>query len=452
MKISAQLKFSVIGIGALAAISAGISQFNIQRITSDGSAVNKSGIVRGAAQRSVKLALGQSSPDKVIAVVDKMIDGLQNGNAELDLQKPSDETFIKDMEAVATEWASLKKLISDYQSDPSLKGALIKASEDFFETTNTAVFSAEAVVKKEVGEQVMLTFILLAVQLAGIGFVWYIFKEATGILQGTVGTVATSSSQIAGTIQEQERILAEQATSVNETTTTVEELGASTRQAAVQADASSASAQEALASAQIGSQAVYETMNGIEELGGKVTAIAKQIMRLSEQTEEISVISDLVADIANQTNMLSLNAAVEAARAGEQGKGFAVVAGEIRKLADQSKQSAEKIHGLVNDIQASINASVMVTDEGSKKAQEGIKLAQSTAEAFEGISSSINSVFANSQQIALSSKQQAVAVQQVVSAMNAINLGAKETADGVIEVKTSTENLASSAVALSDRL
>lgn len=452
MKISSQLKYSIVGIGLLAGFAAGLTQFNIQKITADGSAVNKSGIVRGASQRAVKLALGQQSPDKVIGIVDQMIDGLLNGNAELDLRKPTDSRFIGDLQAVQQEWGELKQLIAAYQKDPSQKNALLQTSEAFFETTNKAVFSAEEVVNQDVRQETILIFVLLAVQLGALGFVWYIFTQATGLLQGTVGTVATSSSQIAATIEEQERILAEQATSVNETTTTVEELGASTRQAAMQADASSTSAQEALASAQVGSQAVYETMNGIEELGTKVNAIAKQIMRLSEQTEEISVISDLVADIANQTNMLSLNAAVEAARAGEQGKGFAVVAGEIRKLADQSKQSAEKIQGLVGDIQTSINASVMVTDEGTKKAQEGIKLAQSTAEAFEGISASINSVFTNSQQIALSSKQQAVAVQQVVSAMNAINLGAQETADGVVDVKTSTENLASSAVSLSERI
>ena len=452
MKISAQLKLSVVGIGFLAAVNATLTQLNLQKLTSDGSAVNKSGIVRGAAQRSVKLALAKQSPDKVMAVVDKMIDGLLNGNAELNLKKATNGEFIKDLQAVEKEWGSLKQTIAAYQKDPSQKDTLLKASEDFFETSNTAVFSAENVVESDVAQEAVLIFTLLAVQLIALGFVWLIFSKATGLLQGTVGTVATSSSQIAATIEEQERILAEQATSVNETTTTVEELGASSRQAAMQADASSTSAQEALASAQVGSKAVYETMNGIEELEGKVNAIAKQIMQLSEQTEEISVISDLVADIANQTNMLSLNAAVEAARAGEQGKGFAVVAGEIRKLADQSKQSAEKIQGLVGDIQSSINASVMVTDEGTKKAQEGIKLAQSTAEAFEGISSSINSVFTNSQQIALSAKQQAVAVQQVVSAMNAINLGAQETADGVVDVKNSTENLASSASSLSERI
>ena len=452
MKISSQLKLSAAGIGALAVISAGISQLSITKVSSDGSAVNKSGIVRGASQRAVKQVLGKTSADATIATVDRMLNGLQNGDAELNLNKPKNAEFIQQLGVVESEWTALKSLIKDYQADPSQQANLLQASEDFFETTNKAVFIAEDIVTKDVSDQITLIVTLLVVQLAAVGFIWYVFQQATGLLQGTVGTVATSSSQIAGTIQEQERILAEQATSVNETTTTVEELGASTRQAAVQADASSASAQEALASAQVGSQAVYETMNGIEELGSKVTAIAKQIMRLSEQTDEISVISDLVADIANQTNMLSLNAAVEAARAGEQGKGFAVVAGEIRKLADQSKQSAEKIQSLVNDIQTSINASVMVTDEGTKKAQEGIQLAQSTAEAFEGISSSINSVFSNSQQIALSAKQQAVAVQQVVSAMNAINLGAKETADGVVEVKTSTENLANSAISLSDRL
>ena len=452
MKISSQLKFSIMGVGLLAGVTAGITWANIQGISNDGSAVNKSGIVRGASQRAVKLALGQKSPDKVIRTVDRMINGLLNGDAELKLKKPTEPMFIDSMTTIQKEWGELKQVITAYGKDPTQKGTLMAKSEAFFETTNKAVFDAESIVTQEVNQQTILIIVLLAVQLGALGLVWFIFSQATGLLQGTVGTVANSSNQIATTIQEQERILAEQASSVNATTSTVEELGASTRQAAMQADASSSSAQEALVSAQLGSKAVYETMNGIEELGGQVNAIAKQIMRLSEQTEEISVISDLVADIANQTNMLSLNAAVEAARAGEQGKGFAVVAGEIRKLADQSKQSAEKIQGLVGDIQASINASVMVTDEGSKKAQEGIQLAQSTAEAFEGISASINSVFANSQQIALSAKQQAVSVQQVVSAMNAINLGAQETSDGVVEVKNSTENLASSAMSLSERI
>lgn len=168
-------------------------------------------------------------------------------------------------------------------------------------------------------------------------------------------------------------------------------------------------------------------------------------MRLSEQTGQIANISDLVADIANQTNMLALNAAVEAARAGEQGKGFSVVASEIRKLADESKKSAEKINVLVTDLQASMNSTVMVTDEGSKKTDESIRLAQGTAQAFAGVSEAVNNVFVNNQQISLSSKQQAVAVQQVIAAMNAINLGAQETSAGINQVRVSTEQLKSAA-------
>jgi methyl-accepting chemotaxis protein len=139
--------------------------------------------------------------------------------------------------------------------------------------------------------------------------------------------------------------------------------------------------------------------------------------------------------------MLSLNAAVEAARAGEQGKGFAVVAGEVRKLADQSKKSAEKINILISEVQASINNTVMVTDEGTKTAAAGILLASETAEAFAGIERAINEVFSNSRDISDSSKRQAITIQQAVASINAINLGSQETATGVAEVKAATNAL-----------
>ncbi|HEY9725450.1 MAG TPA: CHASE3 domain-containing protein [Chroococcales cyanobacterium] len=269
----------------------------------------------------------------------------------------------------------------------------------------------------------------------------YIARLIIGPITDAAKAVASSSSGIAETVDKQERTVLEQTSSVNETTVTIEELGSFALQSAEQAESAAGGAKQALTLAEGGTQTVGRTIEGISGLRDQVTAIANQIIRLSEQTAQISTVSDLVAELANQTNMLALNAGVEAARAGEQGKGFAVVAGEIRKLADQSKKSADRINSLVNEVQAAINSTVMVTDEGTKKATVGIELAEETGDVFASIADSVNQVFLNTQQIAQSAKQQAVTVQQVVASMNVINLGAKETAAGIIQVKDATHEL-----------
>jgi methyl-accepting chemotaxis protein len=281
---------------------------------------------------------------------------------------------------------------------------------------------------------------LLAIGVS-VALAFIISRAIANQVRSSAAQVASSTTEIAATIEQQSRTTSQQASSVNETTTTVEELGASSRQSAEQADASAAGAKEALAIAENGLRSVEQTTQGLNGLKESVRGIAEQIMRLSEQTGQISSVTAVVADIANQTNMLALNAAVEAARAGEQGKGFAVVASEIRKLADESKKSAERIYQLVSDVQAAMNSTVMVTDEGTKTANSSILLAEGTADAFNSVAEAVSNVFLNNQQIALSSKQQAVAVQQIVSAMNAINLGSKETAAGIAQVKTATEQV-----------
>jgi methyl-accepting chemotaxis protein len=232
----------------------------------------------------------------------------------------------------------------------------------------------------------------------------------------------------------------------------MDELGASSRQSSEQAEAAAAGAQQALKLAEGGTRAVERSLDGMNALREKVEAIADQILRLSEQTSQIGGISGLVSDLANQTNMLALNAAVEAVRAGEHGKGFAVVSGEIRKLADQSKKSAEKINALVADIQTAINSTVMVTDEGTKTVEEGVKIAEETSDAFAGVADAVNNVVLNSQQISLNVKQQAVAIQQVVSAMNSLNTGAQETANGVSQIKIGTHQLNESAMLLKNAI
>jgi len=228
----------------------------------------------------------------------------------------------------------------------------------------------------------------------------------------------------------------------------MDELEASCRQSAEQAKAAVNAAQQALVLAQGGTQAVGETLEGMFTLEKKVGAIAEQIVLLSEQASQIGNISQLVSNLANQTNMLALNASVEAVRAGEHGKGFAVVANEIRKLADQSEKSAEKISDLVSEIQSAINSTVMVTDEGTKTVATGVQSAQKTNQAFAGVADAVNKVVLNNQQISLNLKQQVDAMQQIVEAMETINKGAKETASGISQTKSGTEQLNEAALVL----
>ncbi len=276
----------------------------------------------------------------------------------------------------------------------------------------------------------------------------FIGREVIQPITLTANQINSSSSEIAASVEQQERIAQQQAAVASETSTTMDELGASSRQSAQQAEAAAAGAKEALNLSEGGIQAVERTLQGMATLQDKVVAIADQILRLSEQTSQIGNISSLVSDLANQTNMLALNAAVEAVRAGEHGKGFAVVSGEIRKLADRSKNSAEKINDLVEDIQTALDTTISATDEGTKTVKESVRITEETARAFSGVTDAVNNVALNSQQISFNAKEQAAAIQQILTAMAHLNQTAQETASGISQVKEGTHHLNDAALQL----
>lgn len=282
----------------------------------------------------------------------------------------------------------------------------------------------------------------------GIALSIAIAKPLDKALKGIINMIVSSSTEIAATIEQQERIAVQQAASVNQTTTTMDELGASSRQSAMQAESALENASHVLNMAAEGSKVVQKTQQGMLTLTEKVGGIAEQVLHLSQQTNQIANITNLVSDLANQTNMLAINATVEAVRAGEQGKGFGVVAREIRKLADQSKTSAAEINDLINDIQNAINKTVMVTDEGNTTLDNSLKLTEGTADTFNHVANAINSVVVSSQQIYLNTKQQALAIEQVVDAMNALNKGAAEAASGITQSRIGTQKLNQAALNL----
>jgi len=277
--------------------------------------------------------------------------------------------------------------------------------------------------------------------LLGALIAWLISSGIAATIDRAVSSIASSSTEIAATVEEQERIASQQAASVNQTTTTMDELGASSRATAQQIETAAIQAMQALNLAGGGTKAVEQTLEAMATLKTKVQDMQGQIMQLSEQTDRIGNISTLVSDLANKTNMLALNAAVEAVRAGEHGKGFGVVASEIRKLADRSKKSGTQINLLVADIQRAINSTVMVTDEGTKTVEAGVNIASETAAAFAGVANAINNVVLSSQQISLNAKQQTIAIEQVVQAMNSLNQAAAQTACGISQTRVGTQKL-----------
>ncbi len=260
-------------------------------------------------------------------------------------------------------------------------------------------------------------------------------------IKNAVDALSSTSSEIAASVTEHERTASIQAASVSETTATMDELDASFQHSGEIADAAAERASEALKLAEEGNRSVRHTVHGMESVRDKVAVIAEQILRLSEQTSQIGNITILVSDLANQTNLLALNAAVEAARAGEHGRGFAVVASEIRKLADQSKQSADRIRELVGDVQNATNATVMATEEGTKTVQASIERSQVAARAFDELAHSLDTLYESAQQSSLGIRQQIAAVRQVVEAMDSVNAGARETASGIGQTKVGVDRI-----------
>lgn len=263
-----------------------------------------------------------------------------------------------------------------------------------------------------------------------------------------VSILSSSTREIAATVEQQEKTAQMQSASVNETSTTMAELSASAKHTAEQSANVSSKSREAEESARVGKERVSEMVGSMAELRNKVSIISDQILQLSEKNNQIGGIIGLVSDIANQTNMLALNAAVEAARAGEYGKGFAVVASEIRKLADESKRSADKIQGILTEIRRATDSTVMAAEEGNKRVELSANLGEDVVRAFQAVFDSISLVYTSTEQISLNVKQQSTAISEVVQAMNNLNHGSRETATGITQTKVGIKQVDDATISL----
>jgi methyl-accepting chemotaxis protein len=260
-------------------------------------------------------------------------------------------------------------------------------------------------------------FSFLALAVIGI----LIARSIIGPVNRTVDQLTSVSAEILAGTTQQAAGMREHSSAVTETVTTVDEVLQTSEQAAQRAQAVAESSQRAAQAGQVGRKAVEDSVSAMGTVREQTGSIAESILTLAEQAQAIGEIIASVNDIAEQTNVLSLNAAIEASRAGEHGKGFSVVAGEVKALADQSKKATAQVRQILGEIQKATNAAVMVTEQGSKSVNEAIKTVNDAGSTIRTLADIITEAVQAAAQIAASSAQQATGMRQIHQAMQNIN-------------------------------
>ena len=259
-------------------------------------------------------------------------------------------------------------------------------------------------------------------------------QEAANVLVSSVSEILTLTTELAS-------VSSETAASITEATSTVEEVKQTAQLSSKRSMSVSESAQKAVFVAQQGNAAVTKTVEGINHIRTLMESVAESIIRLSEQTQAIGEIITAVSDLAQQSNLLAVNAAIEASKAGEHGKGFSVVAQEIKSLANQSKQATEQVKAILGDIQKATGASVMAAEQVSKAVDGGVKQAAESGESIKKLAESIAESTQAAAQIAASSQQQFVGMDQIALAMENIKQASQQNVSATRQAEQAAQNL-----------
>jgi methyl-accepting chemotaxis protein len=266
-------------------------------------------------------------------------------------------------------------------------------------------------------------------------------RRIIGEMQESIGILSSSAQQIVATTTQVASAATETAAAVTETTTTVEEVKQTAQLATQKAKFVSESAQRATQVSESGKRSAADSIEAMKQIREQMESIAESIVRLSEQGQTIGEIMLSVNDLAEQSNLLAVNASIEAAKAGEQGKGFAVVAQEVRNLAEQSKQATVQVRSILNDIQKATNAAVMVTEQGSKAVEAGVKQSVQAGESVQKLGENISEAAQAATQIAASSQQQMVGMDQVAQAMENIKTASTQNVASTRQTEVAAKNI-----------
>lgn len=260
-------------------------------------------------------------------------------------------------------------------------------------------------------------------------------------IQGSSIEVASAANSVNEIASELASGSSEQAASVVEITAAMEELARTASQIADNAAAQADLAQAAEESGNTGQAAVEEAVDGIEEVKKRISGIANRAEHLGTRSKEIYRVLDLITDIAQETHILSLNAAIEAAAAGGHGRRFSVVAEEVRRLAQRSQESVDSVRNLLDEFAGSIRATVVATEEGSKEAGRVLERARAAASSIEDLRGASSDTARVAREISLATQQQNAASDEVVLTLKEVSQVVQRMADGLKQFTETADRL-----------
>jgi methyl-accepting chemotaxis protein len=301
-----------------------------------------------------------------------------------------------------------------------LLGAMDQEERDLLKQRGEAAEASASGAKTTISVGALLALVLVSVA----GFV--ITRSLNHQLGTAISSIRSSSAELQAAATQQASGSREQSSATSEVSTTIRELLATSRQIAESAQRVARIAEETAGGARTGDQTVQRAQEAISIIKRQVDLIVSHMLDLGKKSQQAGGILEIINELAEQTNILAINASIEAAGAGESGKRFAVVADEIRKLADRVGGSTKEIRGLIEDIRAAVNTTVMATESGTKAVDAGTRQFGEVTASFQQIAGLVGTTTEAAREIELSTKQQATAVEQVNVAISNAAQSTKE--------------------------
>jgi methyl-accepting chemotaxis protein len=268
------------------------------------------------------------------------------------------------------------------------------------------------------------------------------FQNVVRNLHSTADHLASASEELSASATEMAAGTIEQDEKAQHVATASQELNATIIEVARNVSGAAVSARQTNEAAVGGSEVVKRTIESMRGIATTAKESSDVILRLGERSQEIGKIIKVIDDIADQTNLLALNAAIEAARAGEQGRGFAVVADEVRKLAERTSKATKEIGVMITSMQGETEKAISTMEKEVLVVEEGVGLAEEAGKALRTIAEQIASVTLVIEQIATASEEQSTAADQISGDIEAVAKITRGTTDGVEQIKQASESMA----------